>query len=627
MFDVRALLRGTEESTGGHCGCRASLEDDTLVVETDDCDGAESLGDAPACRAAVTAALSDGQADVIRRRGDGLERLYADTGPALFGAAARFAVAVEEREPRLARLATRDPLAAAQEIAGRAGPVAAAAADAGLARFGDAHAAYDAVLDPLVGPTISSWRVARRPPENGVLAERRQLESGAVVRIYERPDRSTRRYHLRPAEDDFERETSATLAAAHDYLANASLRGDRAPDRAVRAVADAETPTVAVTRALRKHVSGCGLLRDFFADPTLSDVYVTAPAGRNPIRVRVDGETLDTNVVLTDAGVAALASRFRRESGRGFSRAQPTLDAATTVGDRRVRVAGVTDPVSDGEGFAFRAHDRTAWTLPALVENATLSPRAAGLLSVAVERGAAILLAGPRGSGKTTALGALLWELPGGVRTVLIEDAPELPVETLQEAGRDVQALRAESNGAIEPVEALRSALRLGDGALVIGEVRGEEAGVLYEAMRVGANSEAVLGTIHGDGGDEVFERVVSDLGVAPTAFATTDLVVTLEIAGRGDERRRRVRTIEEVVASDPVSFSPLFERGPSGLVGTGRIDRGNSRVVATLTPPESTYTDTRTAIDRRADRLAGLAESGRTGHQELLTARAGQDR
>jgi type IV secretory pathway ATPase VirB11/archaellum biosynthesis ATPase len=621
VFELRSLL-GTEE-VDQPCDCTVTRDDGALVVDGTACDGGAALASQPCCRSSVIGALETSAAAEIRCIDAGVERTYLDSGPALFGAAAAFASAVATREPRLARRVRRDPLAAAREAVGRAGPVARIAADVELDRFADASD-YGDLLAPVRGPAISSWRRAPVPPSNARLVDHRSVSTGATVRRYECPDRTTALYHLEPAEARFDATAMAALADAYDYLADAPVGdGDVGPGDAVHAVTDPDAPRPAITRALRKHVHECGLLADLFADPALSDVYVTAPASHNAVRVRVDGETLDTNVTLTSDGVAALASRFRRESGRGFSRARPVLDAATTVGDRRVRVAGVTDPVSEGDAFAFRAHDRDAWTLPALVENDTVSAEAAGLLSVCVERGGATLLAGPRGSGKTTTLGALLWEIPASVRTVLIEDAPELPVETLQDDGRDVQALRAESDGPLEPVEALRSALRLGDGALVVGEVRGEEAGVLYEAMRVGANSEAVLGTIHGDGGTDVLERVVSDLGVPASSFATTDLIVTQEIAGAGAGQTRRVRAIEEIIGSDPVAFEPLFDRRDGGLSATGRIERGNSRLVADLTRPAESYRDVLEAIEGRAAWLADLATTGRTDHETLGAAQA----
>jgi type IV secretory pathway ATPase VirB11/archaellum biosynthesis ATPase len=373
-----------------------------------------------------------------------------------------------------------------------------------------------------------------------------------------------------------------------------------------------------VTAVLQKHTRGFGLLEDLFADPTVSDVFVTAPAPENWLRVTADGTSYRTNIRPTEAGVAALSSRFRRESGRAFSRADPTLDATATVADRQVRVAGVTDPPSDGSAFAFRAQDDAVWTLPGLVGNDTLSPSAAALLSVAVERGTATLVAGPRGAGKTTLLGALLWELPPAVRTVAIEDTPELPVSQLQEAGRDVQQLRASTADDFSPAEALRTALRLGDGAIVVGEVRGSEASVLYEAMRVGANSEAVLGTIHGDGAGAVYERVVEDLGVSPSSFGVTDLVVTCELTANGT---RRVSAIEEVCGGANAEFEPLFERGEDGLESTGRIERGNSTTVDGMRAADEAYASAREQCKRRTRLLESLADCGATDHDALVAS------
>jgi len=217
-------------------------------------------------------------------------------------------------------------------------------------------------------------------------------------------------------------------------------------------------------------------------------------------------------------------------------------------------------------------------------------------------------------------LGALLWELPPTVRTVVIEDTPELPVGPLQEAGRDVQALLAgEHGGELSPAAALRSALRLGDGALAVGEVRGEEAAVLYEAMRVGANSEAVLGTVHGDGGAAVYERVVSDLGVPASSFGVTDLLVTLERGPAG----RRVRLVEEVVGNDPPGFEPLFERTGEGLSATGRVERGNSRLVGSLATPGECYADVRERLGKRERLLRTLAGRDTTTGENVTAAYA----
>ncbi|MFC7177195.1 ATPase, T2SS/T4P/T4SS family [Halosegnis marinus] len=333
---------------------------------------------------------------------------------------------------------------------------------------------YDALLRPRVAPTVGEERVVARPPPDARLADRYDLDTGATVRLYERGDDPLPTYHLTPVELTLDTDATATLAAAADHLAANALAGERAAGRAVRAVADPDDPVETLTAVLDKHTRGLGVLDDVFADPAVSDAYASAPVGDGPLRLERADVAVRSNLHLTPAGAAALASRFRRESGRAFSRADSTLDAAVASGDRELRVAGVTDPVSDGHGFAFRAHDGDPFRLADLVANGTLTPAVAGLLSVAVERGAAVLLAGGRGVGKTTTLGALLFELAAGTRTVVVEDTPELPVDALRAAGRDCQRLRVARDGdGVGPTEALRAALRLGEGALVVGEVRG----------------------------------------------------------------------------------------------------------------------------------------------------------
>lgn len=614
MMDVRARLFGSESGEES-CQCETVFDGDVLTVEAGDCPGGGRLATAADCRETVVGALTARDAETVRVKTAGIERIYEDAAAALLTTAGRFAERVAARDGRLAGRAKRDPLGAAREATGRADMVADTAAETGLAELAARADGYERALSPFEGPTVSRWRVEREPPSEAELLAVRELDTGATVRRYGRegPDR----YHLDPVESSLQPEGLAVLATAHERLATGAVAGgDRAPARAVRAtgVGD-ELPVERITTVLEKHTRGHGLLGDLFADEQVSEVFVTAPPADNRVRVTAGDETLVTNVRPTERAIEGLASRFRRESGRAFSRADPTLDATTTVAGRRVRVAGVTDPASSGTAFAFRAQDSDIWTLPALVENATLTAEAAALLSVATERGGALLVVGPRGAGKTTLLGALLWELPPTVRTVVIEDTPELPVGPLQAAGRDVQALLSgESGGEVSPTTALRTALRLGDGALAVGEVRGEEAAVLYEAMRVGANSEAVLGTVHGDGGAAVYERVVSDLGVPPSSFGVTDLLVTLEHAPEG----RRVRLVEEVIGGDDPQFRRLFEQAEDGLASTGRVARGNSRLVDSLSEPGESYAGVRECLARRERLLDVLSEQGETGGERV---------
>ncbi|WP_255150677.1 ATPase, T2SS/T4P/T4SS family [Halorarius halobius] len=589
MFDLR--------SDAPACRCEAAFDGDRLVVDADDCPEGGRLAAAPDCRATVVGRLRDQDADSVVTEAAGLARHYEGTAAALLVAAGRFVERVAVHDAALAERAERDPLAAGHAAAGRSGPVARVAAETSLADCAAAAESYEGVLRPRVAPSVAGARVTERPPPDARLVDRYDLDTGAVVRWYERPNADLRHYHLTPVELTLDAAATRTLAAAADHLAADGDGGHRAPYRAVRATADpGEVPVDTLSSVLSKHTRGLGALGDLFADPAVSDAYLAAPAASTSVRVEADGETLRTNVRLTERRAAALASRLRRGSGRAFSRAEPTLDATVEAGDRSLRVAAVTDPLSDGYGFAFRAQGADRFRLPDLVDNGTLPPAAAAVIGVAARRGASVLVAGGRGAGKTTLLGALLSELPAASRTVVIEDTPELPVDRLRENGRDVQRLHVDREGdGVAPTAALRTALRLGEGDLVVGEVRGEEASALYEAMRVGTDG-ATLGTVHGDGPDAVRERVVSDLGVPASSFAATDLVVTCTRAAGG---ARVVDRVDEVVGTDP-EFAPLFDRRGEGLAATGRVDRGNSELVAALAAPDETYADVRDVLAAR---------------------------
>ncbi|WP_276271133.1 ATPase, T2SS/T4P/T4SS family [Haloarcula litorea] len=617
------LERFTGDDASPACRCEFAREGDRLAGDAADCPGDGLLHEEADCRAAAVAALDGADADAVVTRAAGRERAYLDGAAALLVAAGRFAARTELLDERLAERARRAPLAAAREATGRADRVAEVAAETGLAVAAEGVDG-ETPLAPHVRPTVSDAWVAATPPADGTLRDRRSVETGATVRRYGTPGDGLDVYHLRPREHEFDDATTAALADAVARLASGPPGETPSPEAAAAAAtADGEAAT-AVAAVLRKHTQGLGVVEDLFADPRVSDVFATAPVAATRLRVRADGETLRTNVRLSERGARALASAFRRRSGRAFSRASPTLDATATVAGRRVRVAGVTDPVSDGVAFAFRAHDERTWRLADLVANGTVPPPVAGLLSVAVERGAACLVAGPRGAGKTTTLGALLWELPRAVRTVVIEDTPELPVSDLQGDGRDVQALRTASGDgpAVDASEALRTALRLGEGALVVGEVRGGEAAVLYEAMRVGDGDSAVLGTIHGTGGDSVRERLVADLGVPPSSFGATDLIATLAppsaAGGRG------IASVEEVVdGDDSPGFAALFERDGETATATGRLQRGASHLVESLADPVESYADVLDGLADRTERFETVAtESGAASSPPGATGR-----
>jgi hypothetical protein len=159
-----------------------------------------------------------------------------------------------------------------------------------------------------------------------------------------------------------------------------------------------------------------------------------------------------------------------------------------------------------------------------------LNPIAAGLLSFLIDGSRTLLVAGTRSSGKTSLLGSLMLEIIPKYRIIVIEDTLELPVEALRKLNYNILRMKVRSallrsTAEVSAEDGIRTSLRLGDSALIVGEVRSAEAKALYEAMRVGALANVVAGTIHGASPYGVFDRVVNDLEVPATSFKATDII------------------------------------------------------------------------------------------------------
>jgi len=305
-----------------------------------------------------------------------------------------------------------------------------------------------------------------------------------------------------------------------------------------------------------RYTVGYGILEILLSDRRLTDIYVDSPIGLKPIYlVHSDFGQCQSNILYTERESDALSSKLRAMSGRPFDEAHPVLDY--DLQNFETRVAAIGPPLSPtGAAYAFRLHKITPWTFPQFIDNNFMNPLAAGLLSFLIDQQATMLLTGSRGAGKTSLLGSCLLEVLQNARILVQEDTLEIPVPYLQRIGYNIQRLKTRSpisvsktESEVAPEEALRTALRLGDSALVLGEVRSKEAKVLYEAMRVGAAGNIVMGTIHGDSAYSVWDRVVNDLGVPNTSFKATDIVVVARpIRFKGSlKKHRRVVQITEV--------------------------------------------------------------------------------
>jgi len=487
-------------------------------------------------------------------------------------------------------------------------------------RSSESHYIYD--LQPYIRPIFFDTYIHLSPPPDAIFIKKYKIEReggrGLDISLYSLSTRPEKMYFAIPPEYNLSPEELKLLQKVKERMArhrpkDASFMDPETAREyfmkfardAIKDIAEEEGMRVEIEKMemlsdiFAKYTAGLGLLEDLLMDSNIQDIYINAPVSNNPLHIVWNGEEYTSNIYFSEQDVEALSSRFRSLSGRPFSEAAPILDMG--LEKYGSRVAAISAPLTPkGVAFAIRRHSMTPWTLPKLISYNMLSPKAAALLSFLVDGQATILIAGSRGAGKTSLLSSLILEIPQRYRILTLEDTPELPVDTLQSLGYKIQSLitqpitAGEGGGGVAPETALRTALRLGESVLILGEVRGEETKVLFEAMRVGAAGNVVLGTIHGATTRDVFERIVYDIGVTPTSFKATDAVVVaapIRIGG-GMEKRRRVIQISEVSKSgwgkdvDPDKvFADImtYNAEKDVLEATDLLDMGQSEVIGRI--------------------------------------------
>ena len=522
---------------------------------------------------------------------------------------------------------------------------------------------YREYFHPLVRPNFMLTKFMSLPPERGEEMERYEMDNiDAEVTVYDVPHKTRPVYHIDPPEFNLSEEKYNILDAARRFMASHDPQeGEFAePDKMrdvfqnigrdmLRDVANQmgvrleNDEMEQLANILNRYTSGLGVLELLLSDPKIQDVYINSPSGDSPIFIsHQDYEECETNLIPTKEEAESWATRFRIQSGRPLDEANPVLDTETEVEGGRARVAVIQENLSpEGLAFAFRRHRSRAWTLPLFVHNGMVSPLAAALISFIVDGNRSVLFAGTRGAGKSSLLSASMLEIMKSHRIVTVEDTLELPVPQMNDLGYNIE--RMKSRSVITQVEnemgaddAIRTSLRLGDSALVIGEVRSEEAQALYEAMRVGAVANFVGGTIHGEDAYSVFDRVVNDLGVPRTSFKATDIVVQvnkIESPG-GMETYRRVTGITEVRKEwedDPQeenAFVDLmrYDSNKDKLVPTDTLINGESlilnRIAENIKEWKNNWEAVWNNIQLRKDiKKAQVEKYEETGNDELLEA------
>ncbi len=300
---------------------------------------------------------------------------------------------------------------------------------------------------------------------------------------------------------------------------------------------------------------GFGKLDTIMRDPMIEDVNCDG-VGVPIFLYHRKYESMASTVVFEehdelDSFVIKLAQR----SGQHISIADPLLDARLPDGSRLN--ATLSDEVTTkGSTFTIRKFRDEPFTPPDLIRFGTMSEEMLAYQWMSIQHGASMIVAGGTASGKTTLLNAVMLFIPPQMKIVSIEDTRELnlphpnwiPGTTRSGFGpRDDKGRQA---GEINMFQLLKAALRQRPEYITVGEVRGEEASVLFQAMATG---HAAYGTMHADSVTSVIHRLEGEPINIPRPLLEALDIVCIQIQTRiGGKRVRRTKEIVEIVGMDP---------------------------------------------------------------------------
>ena len=440
------------------------------------------------------------------------------------------------------------------------------------------RAIYGEVFRADIMPNFTFTRMVAKIPADAEIVKQYKIARGSdesLVSIFRRPNKAKLVYHLSPPEYLLDEDHHMLLNLARNVLIEHRPTAEEFndPERTRQVFFNVARDLLSdlagsknivlsygdltkLANILVRHTIGFGILEVLLQDAELQDIMVNAPVSLSNIFVRHNefGECV-SNLVPSMEDADSWAAKFRMTSGRALDEANPILDTNLELNGVSARVAIIQEPLSAGGlAYTLRRHRSKPWTLPLFIQNKMIDSLGAGLLSFMIDGARTMLVAGTRSSGKTALLGSLLLEIMPNKRIITIEDTLELPVSAMRKLDYDILSMKVRSalGGESSEVSAeagIRASLRLGDSALIVGEIRSGEAKALYEAMRVGALANVVAGTIHGASPYGVFDRVVNDLEVPATSFKATDLIVVANPIKSADGLNswRRVLSISEV--------------------------------------------------------------------------------
>jgi len=260
---------------------------------------------------------------------------------------------------------------------------------------------------------------------------------------------------------------------------------------------------------------------------------------------------IKTNITFESDILNSLAITLAQRSGKHISTGSPMLDATLPEGSRLQLTLG-TEVTTRGTSFTIRKFREDPYSPIELLDYGTFNVDSLVYFWLAIENNKSLLFIGGTASGKTTSLNAVSMFIPPVAKVVSIEDTREITLYHENWIASVTRPALMEGGTAINMFDLLRAAMRQRPEYIIVGEVRGQEAQTLFQAMNTG---HTTFSTMHAGSVDAAIHRLESEpLNVPRNMVQALNIISVQALIYRGTERVRRVQEIVEIAGLDPAT-------------------------------------------------------------------------
>jgi len=277
--------------------------------------------------------------------------------------------------------------------------------------------------------------------------------------------------------------------------------------------------------------------------------------------------SIKTNVMWEDPEeLDSFVMKLAQRCGRSISVSQPLLDGSLPDGSR-IQATLATDIARKGSNFTIRRFTEDPLTPIHMMDFETENAQMLSYLWTLIEHEKSVLVCGTTGAGKTSQLNSLSLFIRPDKKIVSIEDTPELRLphdHWVPEVARSGFGSSVEDGGEVSMDDLLKESLRQRPEYIIVGEVRGEEAYILFQQMATGHTG---LSTIHADSLNMLMDRLTTNpINLSPSLIETLDAIMLIKRIRRGNKYVRRITGIYEVEEYDKrqgLEANKVFEWDP----------------------------------------------------------------